>query len=245
MKVIVTKNYEQSCKTTAELILDQVRTYPCSKLGLATGGTAENVYPFIVDACQKGDVDLSKITTVNLDEYMGMDPASEQSYRAYMDKRLFQPAGIDAARTYVPSGKNDPEEEIALFNEKLYGDGHLLDLQLLGIGVSGHIGFNEPGELIAGVHIQKLDESTIKANARFFASEADVPTESITMGVGDIMKAAKIVLIATGENKVPALRKLLMDDEVTAQVPATGLKMHRDVTSVIDEELAEKIGWKE
>lgn len=244
MKVIVTKSYEESCQVTANMILDQVRANPASKLGLATGGTAEPVYPIMVEACKKGEVDFSQITTVNLDEYMGMDPTNDQSYRYYMNQRFFIPAGIDLARTFVASGKNDPEKEIALFNEKLYGDGHFVDIQLLGIGVSGHIGFNEPGTMISGVHVQKLEESTIKANARFFENEADVPTEAMTMGLGDILKAGKIVLIATGANKAPALRKVLLDDEVTADVPATVLKMHRDVTIVIDEALSAEIGWK-
>ena len=246
MKVIVTENYEESCKVTAQIIMDQVCEKPDSKLGLATGGTAENVYPVMVEAAKAGKVDFSNVTTVNLDEYMGMDPASEQSYLNYMQKRFFGPAGIKPEQSYVPSGLNKAEDEIALFNEKLYGDGHLLDIQLLGVGVSGHIGFNEPGQAIAaGVHIQKLDESTIEANSRFFEKKEDVPTESITMGLGDIMKAAKIVLIATGDNKVPALTKLLMDDDVTLDVPCTVLKMHRDATVVIDKDLAAKIGWQE
>lgn len=244
MKVIVTKSFDESCKITAELIMDQVRANPASKIGLATGGSAEPVYPYMIDAIKKGEVDFSQVKTVNLDEYVGMDPANEQSYRYYMNSRFFIPAGIDLDRTYVPSGKNDPEKEIELFKEKLYGDGHLVDLQLLGVGVSGHIGFNEPGKLISGPHIQELDESTIKANSRYFDNEDEVPTRAFTMGIGDIMKAAKVVLIATGDSKAAALSRLLMDDEITADVPVTVLKMHRDATIVIDEALAAKIGWK-
>ncbi|MCI8599491.1 MAG: glucosamine-6-phosphate deaminase [Lachnospiraceae bacterium] len=246
MKIIVTKDYEESCKVVAGFLIQQVQKIPESKLGLATGGTAEGVYPILVEACRQGEVDFSKVTTVNLDEYEGMDPDSEQSYLTYMNKRFLIPAGIDSTKAYVPSGMNDPEKEIALFNEKLYGDDHLIDIQLLGIGVSGHIGFNEPAEeLTAGVHIQKLDEGTIQANSRFFENPDDVPREAITMGVGDIMKAAKIVLIATGENKASVIRKLLMDDQITSSVPATVLKMHRDATIVIDKSLAESAGWKD
>lgn len=244
MKVIVTKNYEESCKTVAEVIIDQVKGNPASKLGLATGGTAENVYPFLVDAYKEGKVDFSGISTVNLDEYIGMDPSSPQSYRQCMDSWFFDQVKIDKEKTYCPSGMNKPEDEIELFNEKLYGD-KMVDLQLLGVGVSGHIGFNEPGDkLTAGVHIEKLDESTIQANSRFFDSPDDVPRESITMGIGDIMKAEKIVMIVTGENKVPVMKALLTNDEVTCKVPATMLKMHRDVTLVIDEELAVAAGYK-
>ena len=244
MKVIVTKSYEESCRAAANEIITQVQKKPESKLGLATGGTAEQVYPFLVDAYKEGKVDFSRITTVNLDEYIGMDPDSPQSYRSYMACRFFGPAGIDAANTYVPSGRNKAEDEIQLFNEKLYED-KMVDLQLLGVGVSGHIGFNEPGEkLTAGVHIEKLDKSTIAANSRFFDSPDDVPKEAITMGIGAIMKAEKIVLIATGENKVPVMKALLTDDEITCKIPATMLKMHRDATIVIDAELAKAAGYQ-
>ena len=241
MKIIVTKSYEESCRTVAEEIIKQVKENPSSKLGLAT---AENVYPFLVDAYKEGKVDFSGISTVNLDEYIGMDPSSPQSYRQCMDSWFFDQVEIDKEKTYCPSGMNKPEDEIKVFNEKLYGD-KMVDLQLLGVGVSGHIGFNEPGEkLTAGVHIEKLDESTIEANSRFFDSPDDVPRESITMGIGDIMKAEKIVMIVTGENKVPVMKALLTNDEVTCKVPATMLKMHRDVTVVIDEEPAAAAGYK-
>ena len=244
MKIIVTKSYEESCRTVAEEIIKQVKENPSSKLGLATGGTAENVYPFLVDAYKEGKVDFSGISTVNLDEYIGMDPSSPQSYRQCMDSWFFDQVEIDKEKTYCPSGMNKPEDEIKVFNEKLYGD-KMVDLQLLGLGANGHIGFNEPGEkLTAGVHIEKLDESTIEANSRFFDSPDDVPRESITMGIGDIMKAEKIVMIVTGENKVPVMKALLTNDEVTCKVPATMLKMHRDVTVVIDEEPAAAAGYK-
>lgn len=244
MKVIVTKNYNESCKAVAEVIIKQVKEDPASKLGLATGGTAENVYPVLVEAYKEGKVDFSGISTVNLDEYIGMDPASPQSYRKCMDSWFFDQVEIDKEKTYCPSGMNKPEDEVKLFNEKLYGD-KMVDLQLLGVGVSGHIGFNEPGDkLTAGVHIESLDESTIEANSRFFDSPDDVPRESITMGIGDIMKAKKIVMIVTGENKVPVMKELLTNDNVTCKVPATMLKMHRDVTIVIDEELAAAAGYQ-
>lgn len=243
MKIIVTNDYSESCKVVADQIIAQVQADPASKLGLATGGTAENVYPLLVKAYQEKQVSFAGVSTVNLDEYIGLDPAAPQSYRNYMDGLFFDQVDIDKTHTYVPSGTNDIQAEIALFCEKLE-EGRPIDIQLLGIGVSGHIGFNEPGEhLTAGVHIEQLDESTIVANSRFFDSPADVPTQSITMGVGDIMKARKIVLIATGKNKAPAMKKLLMDDLVTTSVPATVLKMHGDVTVVIDRELAAEIGY--
>lgn len=243
MKIVVTESYKESCKYVAGEIVKVVNNNPSAKLGLATGGTAENVYPFLVDAYEKGEVDFSKITTVNLDEYLGMKPDNPVSYRKCMDTWFFDKVNVDKANTYVASGMNDPAEEIKIFNEKLYGD-KLIDFQLLGVGVSGHIGFNEPGDhLTAGVHIEKLDESTIAANSRYFDSPDDVPKESITMGVGDIMKAGKIILIATGESKIPVITRLLADDYVTSDLPASVLKLHRDATIVIDKELAEKCNY--
>ena len=244
MKVIVTDSYELSCKAVADMIIQQIQKKSDSKLGLATGGTAENVYPLLVDAYKNGKVSFANVSTVNLDEYIGIAPTHDQSYRNYMDMRFFNHIDIDKTNTYVPSGTNAVEEEIKLFNEKLVNGGRI-NLQLLGIGVSGHIGFNEPGEkLTAGVHIEQLDESTIKANSRFFDDESQVPREAITMGVGDIMKAEKIVLIATGRQKTEAIKALLMDDDVYTSVPATVLKMHSDATVIIDRELAKCVGYE-
>lgn len=243
MKVIVTDSYAASCQTVADIFVEQVRKKPNSKLGLATGGTAENVYPLLVKAYKNGEVSFADASTVNLDEYIGIEPTHDQSYRNYMDKRFFDHIDIDKKNAYVASGINAIEEEIKLFNEKL-DEGGKIDIQLLGIGVSGHIGFNEPREaLTAGVHIEHLTESTIKANSRFFENESQVPREAITMGVGDIMKAEKIVLIATGLQKAPAIKALLMDDLIYTDVPATVLKMHADTTIVIDRELADAVGY--
>ena len=242
MNLVITNSYEESCKYVAQQIIDLVNANPDAKLGLATGGTAEKVYPHLVAAYKDGKVDFSGISTVNLDEYLGMSPENPVSYRKCMDTWFFDHVNVNKDRTYVASGLNDPDEEIKLFNEKLYGD-KLLDFQLLGVGVSGHIGFNEPGEhLVAGVHIEHLDESTIMANSRYFDSPADVPTKSITMGVGDIMKAAKIVLIATGDSKIPVISRLFANDNVSADLPVSVLKLHRDATIVIDRALADQCG---
>ena len=243
MEVIVTNNYEESCQVVADQIIAQVQADPASKLGLATGGTAENVYPLLVKAYQEHRVSFAGVSTVNLDEYIGLDPSSPQSYRNYMDGLFFDHVDIDKRHTYVPSGTNDVEEEIERFNEKL-AEKRPIDLQLLGVGISGHIGFNEPREeLTAGVHIETLTESTIQANSRFFENKDQVPRSSITMGVGDIMKARKIVLIATGKNKAAAIRSLLMNDQVSTEVPVTMLKLHPHVSIVIDRDLAEEVGY--
>ncbi|MEG1884224.1 MAG: glucosamine-6-phosphate deaminase [Clostridia bacterium] len=244
MRIVVTSSYGESCAYVAKEMIQLVNKNPEAKLGLATGGTAEKVYPHLVKAFQAGKVDFSRVSTVNLDEYLGMSPDCPASYRKCMDTWFFDQVNIDKGNTYVACGLNDPVKEIATFNEKLYGD-KLLDFQLLGVGVSGHIGFNEPGDhLTAGVHIDHLNASTIEANSRYFDSPADVPTESITMGVGDIMKAAKIILIATGDSKIPVISTLLKDDNVSTSLPVSVLKLHRDATIVIDRDLADKCGYK-
>ena len=244
MKLIITNSYEESCKYVAQEMVSLVNANPVAKLGLATGGTAEQVYPHLVKAYQDGKVDFSNVTTVNLDEYLGMSPDDPVSYRKCMDNWFFDHVNIKKENTYVASGLNDPQAEIKTFNQKLYGD-KLLDFQLLGVGVSGHIGFNEPSAVLtAGVHIEELDESTIQANSRYFDSPADVPTKSITMGVGDIMKASKIILIATGDSKQPVISKLFADDSVSSDLPVSVLKLHRDATIVIDRALADKCGIK-
>ena len=243
MRVVVTDSYEDSCRLVAEEIVQLIKIKPDAKLGLATGGTAEQVYPFLVEAYRQGRADFSGVSTVNLDEYLGISPEDPASYRKCMDAWFFDQVNINKSRTYVASGLNDPADEIQKFNKALYED-KLLDFQLLGVGVSGHIGFNEPGEkLSAGVHIEHLDESTVMANSRYFSSVDDVPRESITMGIGDIMKAEKIVLIVTGESKIPVMTRLLQDDFVTPDLPVSVLKLHRDATVVMDKVLAQACGY--
>lgn len=244
MTVIVTESYEKSCQLVAQKIIEQVKSDPHSKLGLATGGTAENIYPYLVTAYENKEVSFANVTTVNLDEYIGMPSDNILSYRKSMDDWFFDKVDIDKKNTYVADGMNSITEEIKIFNEKLYKD-KLIDFQLLGVGVSGHIGFNEPNVfLTSSVHTEQLDEVTIKSNARFFKSEKDVPKSSITMGVGDIMKASKIALVATGESKFEAMRQLLLNENIISSCPVTVLKMHRDCTIVIDKNLADNIGYK-
>lgn len=243
MNIIVTENYAKSCEIAAEEIINLVLENPKAKLGLATGGTAQNVYPCLVDAYERKRVSFANVSTVNLDEYIGMSPDNPLSYRKCMDDWFFDKVDIDKKNTYVPSGENDIQDEIAIFNKKLYND-KMLDFQLLGVGVSGHIGFNEPNAfLTSGVHVENLDQSTIDSNSRFFKSKDEVPNTSITMGIGDIMKAKKIVLIATGENKANVMKELLLNDEIKTQVPVTMLKMHRNCTIILDSALAQNCGY--
>ncbi|MCL2766509.1 MAG: glucosamine-6-phosphate deaminase [Peptococcaceae bacterium] len=242
MQIIVTRTFAGASDYVAEIIADLVLSKPTAKLGLATGSTPERVYDKLADMHFKG-LDFSRVSTVNLDEYCGVTGDNPVSYRYYMNEKLFSHINVKPENIYVPSGINNPEEELELFSYKIYNG--KIDLQLLGIGPNGHVGFNEPGDkLHRAAHITKLTQSTIDANARFFNDKSEVPTEAITMGMGDILSAASIVLLASGASKADAVKALLMDDYITTQVPATFIKMHAAATVVIDYELANMIGYK-
>jgi len=243
MKVIVTDNFEDSCRIAAEQIATVIRHKPDARLGLATGSTAQGVYPYLVAANRAGKLDFSRVSTINLDEYVGLAPDHPQSYRRFMDEHLFNQINIDKANTVVARGTGDIEANVKSFREALAE--RPIDVQLLGIGVDGHVGFNEPGVVLYdGAHVEELDESTIDANARFFATRSEVPTKAISMGMGDILRAKKLILLATGESKAAAMRGLLLNEELDVQNPATLVKTHPDATVVIDRALAEKIGYK-
>lgn len=241
MRVIVADNVEAASKQAAQIIIDQVNQKPDSHLGLATGGTVEGIYSTIVEAYRQGKVDFSHVKSVNLDEYRGLTPDNPQSYRYFMNKHLFNHINLPLENTYVASGLGDELEACAAFQQKI-AECAPTDLQLLGVGTDGHIAFNEPGEfLIADAHIQALDPETIQSNARFFTSEQEVPRTAITMGMGDILKAKKILLVATGANKAAAMRSLLTNDQIYPQMPVTMLKMHADVTVIIDRTIADAL----
>ena len=244
MNVIVTDNFEQTCNIAANQIGDVIRTKPDARLGLATGSTAQGVYPFLVRANQTGALDFSRVKTINLDEYVGLTPDHPQSYRRFMDENLFNHINIDKKNTIVAKGTGDIEANVLAFRDALAEKP--IDIQLLGIGVDGHVGFNEPGRVLYdGAHVEELDESTIDANARFFATREEVPTRAISMGMGDILRAKKLLLLATGENKAEAMKGLLLNEELDVQNPATLVKTHPDVTVIIDRELAELVGYRE
>ena len=244
MKVIVTNSYDETCAVIANMIKELVNAKPDAKLGLATGGTPVPIYKKLIEMNKAGEVDFSRVHTVNLDEYCGIPGTHDQSYRYFMDTNLFDHINIDKKNTFVASGMGDFEANARELEEKVR-EGGAADLQLLGIGNNGHIGFNEASDhLIAVAHTEKLTESTINANARFFEKKEDVPTMAITMGMGDILAAKKVVLAATGLAKVPAIRGLIMDDVITTQNPSTMLKMHEDAVVVIDRELADAVGYR-
>ena len=244
MKVIVTNSYDETCVVIANMIKELVNAKPDAKLGLATGGTPVPIYKKLIEMNKAGEVDFSRVHTVNLDEYCGIPGTHDQSYRYFMDTNLFDHINIDKKNTFVASGMGDFEANARELEEKVR-EGGAADLQLLGIGNNGHIAFNEASDhLIAVAHTEKLTESTINANARFFEKKEDVPTMAITMGMGDILAAKKVVLAATGLAKVPAIRGLIMDDVITTQNPSTMLKMHEDAVVVIDRELADAVGYR-
>lgn len=243
MKVIVTKNHQESCRLTAELIADIVNKNKGGILGLATGGTAEPIYAELTEMHKSGKLSFKNTRTVNLDEYLGLSPEHDQSYRYFMNKHLFNKVDIDKANTYVPVGSNPADAELAVFRKKLADNPR--DFQLLGVGPNGHIAFNEPApSLHTDAHIVEIAAATVKANSRYFASEAEVPKKAFTQGIGDILKARVLALLATGPAKAEAMKALLMNDEISTQCPCTLLKAHPQVYIYIDKDLADLIGYK-
>lgn len=232
MKIIKVDSYDDMSRRAAQLIAAVVLNKPNAVLGLATGSTPIGTYKELVRMNKAGDLDFSQVTTVNLDEYVGLDGSNDQSYRYFMNDNLFNHVNIDKAKTNVPNGlAADLAAEGARYDAFIESLGGT-DIQLLGIGHDGHIGFNEPDDVFyKQTHEVKLDEMTIKANARFFASEADVPKTAITMGMWAIMQAKKVLLIASGADKKDIVEKAFYGP-VTPRVPASILQCHKDVTVI-------------
>ena len=238
MRLIVTKNYEEMSKVAAKEMAEDIKRNPEIVLGLATGGTPVGMYKELIRMYNEGELDFSKVTSINLDEYVGLSGDHDQSYRYFMNTNLFDHINIDKNNTFVPNGlAENVEEECMAYDSRIQDMGGI-DLQLLGLGANGHIGFNEPGEALSvGTHLTDLKESTIEANARFFDSIDDVARKAITMGLGGIMKAKKIMVIASGEGKAEVV-KAMMSGKITTEIPATMLQMHRDVVLIVDEDAA-------
>ncbi|MBQ0083966.1 MAG: glucosamine-6-phosphate deaminase [Clostridiales bacterium] len=232
MRFIEVDTYEELSKQGAEIIARQIISKPNCVLGLATGSSPVGLYKELIKKYEAGSLDFSKVTSVNLDEYKGLSGGNDQSYRYFMNNNLFNFVNIDKARTFVPCGTSaDAAAECKKYDENIEKLGGI-DLQLLGIGFDGHIGFNEPDDKFTKeTHIVDLDESTIKANARFFESEADVPRQALTMGMGGIMSAKKVLLIASGESKREIVEKAFFGP-ITPKVPASILQLHNDLTVI-------------
>lgn len=235
MKIICCKNYEEMSKAAARMVEEQIAAKPDCVLGLATGSTPEGMYAELCKDHKAGKVDFSRVTTVNLDEYCGISADHPQSYRYFMQDKLFDHVNVEPTRTFLPDGMAaDPDAEAARY-EKLVAELGYADLQILGVGRNGHIGFNEPAEaLVADTHRTDLTADTVQANARFFASIDEVPKQALTMGVGAIMASRRIIVMANGEGKRNALAALL-GDTVSTTYPVTLLKLHPDVTLICDE----------
>lgn len=238
MRVIVVDNYEEMSKKAAVMVASQIHLDPKSILGLATGSTPIGMYKALIDMYKNDELDFSEVTSFNLDEYYGLEPSNNQSYAYFMNENLFKHINIDRSKVYIPNGLvKDVEKECHEYDFLIDSMGGI-DIQILGIGSNGHIGFNEPDiNFEARTHLVELDEQTIKDNARFFDSIEAVPTKAISMGIKTIMQSKKIVLLASGANKAEAIRKTI-EGKITSDLPASILQIHKDVVFILDKEAA-------
>ena len=240
MKVKIQTKEKMNAEIT-QLFIDTVKENPNCILGLATGSSPLGVYNNIINAYKAGEVSFKDVKTFNLDEYVGLEGTHEQSYRYFMNHNLFDHIDINKENTHVPSGTEDYEEKAKEYDTLIEQAGGI-DLQILGIGSDGHIAFNEPGTPFNSLtHVAELAESTIQDNSRFFNSVEEVPTKAVTMGLASIMKAKKIVLIATGANKADAIKGLLLD-VITEDLPCSILRNQPDVTIYVDRDAYSKVG---
>jgi glucosamine-6-phosphate deaminase len=238
MERIICKNYDEVSLLGANIFAKQIKQNPKSILGLATGSTPVGMYKKLAEMYNKNGLDFSEIRTFNLDEYYPIKKDDEQSYNFFMRDNLFSHINIKPENVHLPNGESaDPKEECAAY-EQMLTDAGGVDIQLLGVGVNGHLGFNEPeDELKLATHLTNLTPSTIEANSRFFKNIEDVPTMALTMGMGTIMKARSILLLITGENKAPVAKKLF-SGVITTSLPASFLHLHPNATVLLDEAAA-------
>ena len=241
MKILLTDSYDEMSRRAAKIFAAQLTLKPDSVLGLATGSTPLGLYAELARLCAAGELNFSKVRSVNLDEYVGLSASHPQSYRHFMDENLFSRVNIARENTFVPDGTaKDPAAACSGYDKRIRELGGI-DLQLLGLGHDGHIGFNEPGDcFVPGTHVVTLTEQTIDANARFFASREDVPRQAVTMGIGQILQARRIVLLVSGGDKAEILYKAVRGP-VTPRVPASVLQLHADVTLLGDRAALEKL----
>lgn len=246
MKLLIEKDYISLSKRAAGIFSALVKEKPDCVLGLATGSTPLGIYQELIRMGQTEGLDFSRVKTFNLDEYCGLAKSDPQSYHYYMWTNFFSQVNIKLENTFIPDGQSENAEvECERYDQALKAQGEV-DLQLLGLGENGHIGFNEPGEeFILDTHVVKLSQNTIKANSRFFGSVEKVPQYAITMGIGGIMRAKKILLVVSGKNKATIVKKLMNDRTISSKVPASILRLHHDVTVLVDAEIAAVLGGKD
>ena len=246
MKVVIVRDKEEMGKRAAALIAEQMRAKPHFVLGLATGSTPLPLYQELIRLNKAGKLDFSTTVTFNLDEYVGVAPTHNQSYRYFMNKNLFDRINICKAATHVPDGMAKDPDAFCLAYEAMIDDVGGIDYQVLGIGSNGHIAFNEPGSSLASrTRVVALTKNTIKDNSRFFKRIQDVPTKAISMGIGTVLEAERIVMLANGANKAAAVAAAL-EGPVSVSCPASALQMHPNVTWVITRDAATnlKLEWR-
>lgn len=235
MNVIKVKDYDEMSEKATEFMVDRINSLKNPVLGLATGSTPEGLYQRIIEKHQQDEVSFKNVTTFNLDEYVGLEQNDSNSYYNFMNEKLFSQVDIAADRVHIPNGVAADLEKECMEHERAIEQAGGIDVQVLGIGGNGHIGFNEPGTSFdSKTHIVDLDESTIQANARFFHSIEEVPTQAISMGIETIMNSKEILLLVSGEAKADATAKLLHGD-ISEDFPASILKKHENVTVIVDQ----------
>lgn len=241
MRIVIAKDYKEMSRMAADRIEQLVNADPECVLGLATGSTPLDLYADLAKDYEEGKVSFKGVTTFNLDEYCGLDGDHDQSYRYFMNENLFNKVDIDLRNTHVPTGLgNDLEVEGKRYDEAIIDAGGI-DLQLLGLGHNGHIGFNEPcDEFPKGTHVVELTKSTINANSRLFDSIDEVPRKAITMGIGTIMAARSVLVVASGADKADIVKQAFLGP-VTPEVPASILQFHPDALVIVDAEAGSKL----
>ena len=244
MLVEVVYDHHMMSARAAEIVAAQIRQKPDSVIGFATGSTPLELYGRLIEAHREEGLDFSKITTFNLDEYVGLPPDHEQSYHRFMWEKLFEHIGVEPGRVHIPHGMADDVDEFCRWYERRIEQAGGIDLQILGIGANGHLAFNEPGSSLGSrTRIKTLTEDTVRANARFFDDPTEVPRYALTMGIGTILDARKLLLLASGDGKAEAMRATL-EGPVTAMVPATIVQLHRQAHILMDEAAASGLEYR-
>lgn len=241
MKLLKMKDYKELSKAACDLVAEKIQSLDNPVLGLATGSTPEGLYECLIERHQAGELSFKQATTFNLDEYVGLDATHPGSYQYYMYDKLFKHIDLPLSSAHVPSGTDENlEEHCKAYEEKIRNAGKI-DIQILGIGINGHIGFNEPGTSFdSRTHVVELDASTREVNSRFFDSLDEVPYKAVTMGIQTIMDADEIILLISGENKAGTVAELLQT-EVSEAFPASILKEHPNFTLIVDEAAYSKV----
>lgn len=241
MRVIIENDADAVADVATQIMSEQLVRKPDSVLGLATGSTPLKLYGRLVQECQTGRISFAKVTTFNLDEYVGLEPGHSQSYRYFMDQHLFRDVDINLQQTYLPQVHVDDLNQAGKRYEEQIVSAGGIDLQLLGIGADGHIGFNEPGSSLASrTRLKALTRQTRQDNSRFFESIDQVPQLAVTMGIGSILEARRCLILATGAGKSEAVRDMI-EGPVASRVPASALQLHPDVIAIVDQEAAQRL----